>query len=97
MLAATRAGADRQEAHEVVRQHSREVSAAMAEGAGHNDLLERLSAEPLFAGVELADFESAERFVGRAPEQVDQYLEQVVAPIRARYEGKLPTSAELIV
>ena len=50
----------------------------------------------LFAGVELADFESAERFVGRAPEQVDQYLERVVAPIRARYE-KLPTSAELIV
>jgi adenylosuccinate lyase len=97
MLAATRAGADRQEAHEVVRRHSRDVAEQMDSGAGGNDLLDRLQADPLFAGVELAAFTSAERFVGRAPEQVDQFIESTIAPIRARYAGKLGTTAELDV
>jgi adenylosuccinate lyase len=97
MLAATRAGADRQEVHEVVRRHSRVVAEQMAEGTGGNDLIARLQDEALFAGVELDTFEDAERFVGRAPEQVDAFLDSVIAPIRARYVGKLPKSAELAV
>lgn len=97
MLAATRAGADRQEAHEVVRTHSREVARQIEAGAGGNDLLERLQQEPLFAGVELGAFMSAERFTGRAPEQVDHFIETVVTPIRSRYAGKLGATAELSV
>ena len=97
MLAATRAGADRQDAHEVVRRHARDVAQQMESGAGGNDLLDRLQADPLFAGVELGGFSSAERFVGRAPEQVDQFIEATVAPIRARYAGKLGTTADLSV
>jgi adenylosuccinate lyase len=97
MLAATRAGADRQDAHEVVRRHARDVAQQMESGTGGNDLLDRLQADPLFAGVELDGFSSAERFVGRAPEQVDQFIEATVAPIRARYAGKLGTTADLSV
>ncbi|MCH2144597.1 MAG: adenylosuccinate lyase [Phycisphaerales bacterium] len=97
MLAASRAGADRQEAHEVVRRHARDVVERMASGSVENDLLARLQKDPLFEGVELASFEDASRFIGRAPEQVDAFIEDVVAPIRARFAGKLPSSAELTV
>lgn len=97
MLAATRAGADRQQAHEVVRKHAREVAEQLAAGAGSNDLLARLQDEPLFKDVQLASFESAERFTGRAPEQVDRFIETVLTPIRRRYDAKLPNSIELSV
>ena len=97
MLAAARAGADRQEAHEVIRTVSREVAAELAQGALHNDLLERLAKEPLFAEVSLSEFEEASRFVGRAPEQVDGFIKEVVEPIRAKYRSSFPQKAELSV
>ena len=97
MLAAARAGADRQEAHEVIRTVSREVAAELAGGSMKNDLLERLAREPLFAAVPLSEFEDASRFVGRAPEQVDGFIQAVVAPIRARYRAAFPQKAELSV
>ena len=97
MLAAARSGQDRQELHEVIRRHSREVAEQLAAGEHTNDLFERLRSEPLFDGVQLEDFEDAQRLVGRAPEQVDRFIETVVNPIRARYRQKLPSSAELSV
>ena len=97
MLAAARAGADRQEAHEVIRTVSREVAAELAGGSMKNDLLERLAGEPLFAAVPLSEFEDASRFVGRAPEQVDGFIQAVVTPIRERYRASFPQKAELSV
>lgn len=97
MLAATRTGQDRQELHEVVRRHSREVAAHLAEGNTDNDLFERLSKEPMFADVEVEAFEDASRLVGRAPEQADRFVETIVTPIRMRYREKLPNSPELSV
>jgi len=97
MLAAARAGGDRQELHEVVRKHSREVAEAMADGESRNDLFDRLRKEPLFAAIAIDDFEDAGRLVGRAPEQVDRFIEAVVTPIRRAYGQKLPKSAELSV
>ena len=49
-------------------------------------MLDRLSADPAFGTVSLADMQSAlepSRFVGRAPEQVDEFLDGVVAPLLA--------------
>jgi len=77
LMLGVEAGGDRQTLHEVVRQHSRAVSEAMANGA-ENDLLERLSGDPAF---EMVDFDalSAEldpaRYIGRAPEQVREFLD----------------------
>jgi adenylosuccinate lyase len=85
IVRAVRAGGDRQVAHERIRQHSIEAARALKDGAERNDLLDRLSADPAF-GVPIADLEAALdpiRFVGRAPEQVDEFLEQVVAPVLA--------------
>ncbi len=98
LMAAVARGADRQEAHEVIRHHSREVQAAMR-GGGGNDLLARLSADPLFAG--LVDREvsatSAAAFTGRAADQVDRFLAEIVEPIRTRFAGSLAERPELRV
>jgi adenylosuccinate lyase len=83
IVRAVRAGGDRQVVHERIRQHSIEAARALKDGAERNDMLERLSRDPAF-GVPIADLESAldpQRFVGRAPEQVDEFLDDVVAPI----------------
>jgi adenylosuccinate lyase len=85
IVRAVRAGGDRQTAHEVIRRHSIAAAhAAKHEGAA-NDMLERLGADPEF-GVPLADLQAAadpRRFIGRAAEQVDDFLGEVVAPILA--------------
>ena len=61
----------------------------MKDGAPRNDMLERLAADPAF-GIPLEDLQAAaepSRFVGRAPEQVDDFLDEVVAPWLARDRG----------
>ncbi|MEE2682276.1 MAG: adenylosuccinate lyase [Planctomycetota bacterium] len=97
MLAAANLGADRQDAHELIRTHSRAVAKDLMDGSTTNDLLERLAAEPTFKGVDMATFSDQTRFVGRAPEQVDRFINEVVEPIRARYEASFPSTAELSV
>src|SRR5438876_2410544 len=73
IVRAVRAGGDRQVAHERIRQHSIEAARALKNGAARNDLLDRLAADAAF-GVPVSDLEAAldpQRFVGRAPQQVD--------------------------
>jgi adenylosuccinate lyase len=85
MLGVT-AGGDRQALHEVIRRHSLAVARELAEGDGPNDLLERLAADPAFQRVPVAEVAralDARDFVGRAPEQVDEFLHDVVDPLLA--------------
>lgn len=84
-----RAGGDRQEAHELIRGHSIEAARAVKDGAPRNDLLERLADDAAF-GVSLSDLHAAAdpiRFVGRAPEQVDEFLAECVAPWLATHRA----------
>ncbi len=81
-----RAGGDRQDAHEIIRGHSIAAARAVKDGAPHNDMLERLAADPAF-GVPLEDLQAVAeptRFVGRAPEQVVEFLDEHVAPWLSR-------------
>jgi adenylosuccinate lyase len=92
MVRAVRAGRDRQDVHEVIRRHSLAAARAIKEGAERNDLLERLAADREL-GLTLADLEAAadpHDFVGRAPEQVDEFLRDVVEPILAAASTELP-------
>lgn len=85
IVRAVQAGGDRQVAHEVIRKHSQATARALKDGAESNDLLDRLSKDKSF-GVKLKDLEGAidpKRFVGRAPEQVDEFLRDVMTPLFA--------------
>jgi adenylosuccinate lyase len=95
LMAAVEAGGDRQDLHERIRRHSQAAAAVVKEEGGRNDLLERLSGDPAFAAVDLKAALDARQFVGRAPEQVDDFLEAVVRPIRDRYAGSLERTAEV--
>jgi adenylosuccinate lyase len=69
----------------VIRGHSIEAARAVKDGARGNDLLDRLAADPAFGLSlgEMRDIARAEDFVGRSPEQVDEFLSDVVEPILA--------------
>lgn len=87
MMAAVQAGADRQEVHESLRVHSREAVRDVVERGGRNTLRERLEKDPAFESLaprfnELLD---GSRYIGRAPEQVSEFIEAEVDPILERY------------
>ncbi len=98
MMAAVRAGEDRQVVHEIVRQHSHAVTARVKSGEGSpTELFARLKDEGVFAKVDFGELLDARQFVGRSPEQVEEFVKEYVAPIRASYVGVLGKTAELHV
>ncbi len=95
MMAAVKAGGDRQELHEAIRRHSIEAGRMVKEHGRENDLICRLKGDPLFA--KIADRIDAilepSKFTGRAPQQVDEFLESKVRPVLRKYSadaGKTP-------
>jgi adenylosuccinate lyase len=91
IVRAVRGGMSRQDAHEVIRRHSIAAARAVKDEGAPNDLLQRLSADAEFT-VDLSvlqDALKAERFVGRAPQQVDEFLAEVVDPLLARESGEV--------
>jgi adenylosuccinate lyase len=85
IVRAVRGGGNRQDAHERIRRYSIDAARAIKDGAEQNDLLDRIAADDTF-GISRAELEQAmdpARFVGRAPQQVDEFLEEVVEPILA--------------
>ena len=99
IVRAVRAGGDRQIAHETIRKHSIEAARAVKDGAEGNDLLERLGRDKSF-GVKMKDLEGAidpNRFVGRAPQQVDEFLRDVITPLFAGDTAHADRSEELRV
>jgi adenylosuccinate lyase len=95
IMAAVQAGGDRQEIHEVIRRHSWAAVEAVKQGKP-NDLIERLQSDLSLRSVDVAAVLAGGNFVGRAPEQVDEFLTDVVQPIRERY-GRSNLSAEVHV
>ncbi len=87
LMAAVQSGGDRQELHELIRVHSQAAAQQVKEHGKANDLLDRLKSDAAFASVDLGNALDARRFIGRAPEQVDAFIANVIEPIRVRYSG----------
>ncbi len=97
LMAAVAAGGDRQTLHERIRQHSQAAAEQVKQHGKPNDLLERLAADEAFAGLDLAALADPAQFVGRAPEQVDEFLAEVIEPIRNKYPHAGTLRAEVKV
>jgi adenylosuccinate lyase len=95
LMAAVNQGADRQQVHEIIRQHSQAAAQRVKEEGQPNDLLQRLRGEEVFADIDLEATMDARQFIGRAPQQVDAFIEQVVKPIRQRYAEALDQRSEV--
>ncbi len=88
LMAATKAGADRQKAHEIIRTHAMRAMDRVKKGEPHT-LLQSLSQEATFKGI---DFQSAidpNRLCGRSAEQTDRWIAEIAEPIRRRYAATL--------
>ncbi|MBR6373738.1 MAG: adenylosuccinate lyase [Victivallales bacterium] len=98
MMDAVKAGGDRQELHERIRVHSQAAAQRVKAEGGDNDLLQRLKGDPAFAAIasELGDSLDASRYVGRAPQQVREFLAENVRPLLAK-AGTSVVNAELRV
>ncbi len=97
LMAAVSAGGDRQELHERIRAHSHDAARLVKQEAKPNDLLGRLANDPAFAGTDFRRVLDPKRYVGRAPEQVDDFIREVVTPIRRRHRKSIGLGAELDV
>jgi adenylosuccinate lyase len=98
LMEAVRRGGDRQLLHERMRVHAREATARILEDGEANDFLERVADDqevPLDRG-EIDALLDPMRFVGRAPEQVREFLAEHVAPILEE-AGDLPNATDLDV
>jgi len=83
LMECVKAGGDRQILHEAIRLHSMEASSVVKSEGKPNDLLQRISQDPLFESIrpKLNTLVDPNLFVGRAPQQVTEFLEDVIAPI----------------
>jgi adenylosuccinate lyase len=98
MMAAVAQGADRQEIHERVRQHSHQVTARVKSGDGSTrELIQRLQQDSAFHGIDFAAEMNPGRYIGRSSEQVIEFIEQEITPIRSRYTRALGQESELKV
>ena len=89
LMAGVRQGGDRQELHEIIRRQSLAAADEVKKAGKPNDLIARLAQEPAFKNVDLESTLDGRRFVGRAPEQVDRFVEEVIDPLRQRYAKQL--------
>ncbi len=97
LVAATAAGGDRQDLHEIIRQHAHAAAARVKLEGQDNDLLDRLRRDPAFAKVDLRGVTNPKGFIGRAPQQVDEFVKEYVTPIRRRYRRVPTRESELSV
>eukprot|EP00003_Mantamonas_plastica_P024110 TRINITY_DN4454_c1_g1_i13.p2 TRINITY_DN4454_c1_g1~~TRINITY_DN4454_c1_g1_i13.p2 ORF type:complete len:208 (-),score=70.53 TRINITY_DN4454_c1_g1_i13:815-1438(-) len=94
LMECVKAGGDRQELHELIREHSMEAAKVVKGEGGDNDLLERLRKDEAFACIhdQLDDLMDPSMFIGCAVEQVDAFLSQDVKPILEKYTDVLEES-----
>lgn len=99
MMQAVKKGGDRQELHERLRSHSLAAARVVKEEGGKNDLLQRIAADPAFglSMDELSQVMHPALFVGRAPDQVTEYLRDYIQPLLKANETILGVKAELKV
>ena len=99
MMDAVKRGADRQVLHERIRVHSMAASRVIKEEGGENDLLERIANDEAFGVTleELVSIISPEKYVGRAPQQTEEFLKEVVEPALAPYSNLATEQAEINV
>ena len=99
MMDAVKAGGNRQELHEKIRVHSMAAGRRVKEEGLDNDLLERIAADPAF-GTDLEKLQAVmdpSNYVGRAPQQTEEFLRDIVRPLLDANKAALGVTAEVNV
>ena len=99
MMKAVKKGGDRQELHERLREHAVAAAAVVKQEGKPNDMIARVEADPAF-GLTREEIEaelSPEDFTGRAPQQVEEFLAEVIRPVLDANKEDLGQHVELNV
>lgn len=99
MMDAVKAGGDRQELHELVRQHSMAAGKVVKEEGKPNDLIERIANDPKF-GLTKEEIEAHMQpihYVGRSVQQTEEFFRDYIDPILAKHKDELGIEAKINV
>ncbi|MBT9791616.1 adenylosuccinate lyase [Clostridium sp. MCC334] len=99
MMDAVKAGGDRQELHERIRELSMEAGRNVKAEGRDNNLLELIAADPSFNLTleELKKTMDPKKYVGRAPQQVEEFLDEMIRPVLEENKDLLGIKAEINV
>jgi len=97
LMAAVKAGGNRQKLHEKIRQHSHAAAEQVKKLGKRNDLIDRLKADNAFSKVDFKTVLDPKSYIGRAPQQIDEFIRDIVTPIRRKYRKELNKKVELKV
>ncbi len=99
MMAAVKKGGDRQELHEEIRRLAQEAGGRVKRDGEKNDLIDRIAASSVFdlSGGDLAELMEPSQYVGRAPQQVEEFISAEIDPLLNADGGSIETNAELDV
>ena len=95
LMAAVKAGGNRQELHEKIRKHSHTAAEQVKKFGKDNDLIVQLKNDPAFSKVDFKKVLNPKNYIGRAPQQVDEFIKEYVTPIRRKYSKQLNRKVEL--
>ena len=90
MMEAVKRGGDRQELHELIRVYSQEAGNQVKIHGLENDLIDRIIADNTFMMTidDLKDVLTPDKYIGRCPEQVLEFITDVVKPVVSKYRGE---------
>ena len=99
MMDAVKKGGDRQELHEKIREHSMEAAKVVKVNGGKNDLIERIVNDKSFnlSMEDISKILEPKNFIGRAPMQVLDYINEEVMPVLEQNKNNLAKGSELTV
>ena len=97
LMAAVQAGGNRQQLHEKIRQHSQAAAVQVKRFGKPNDLIARLKADGAFRKINFKNILNPKHYIGRAPQQADEFIAASVTPIRRKYRKQLNRKVELNV
>ena len=99
MMDAVKAGGDRQELHEKIRTYSMQAGAVVKKEGKANDLLQRIAGDSAFGKTleELEALMEPSLYVGRAPQQTEEYIAEVIRPLLDANKEELGLTAEINV
>ena len=99
MMDAVKAGGNRQELHEKIRQYSMEAGAVVKKEGKENDLVDRIAADSAFnmTKAQINALLDPKNFVGRAPQQTEEFISEVVKPVLDQNKDVLGMTAEINV
>ena len=99
MMDAVKAGGDRQELHERIRQHSMDAGRVVKEEGKPNDLIDRIAADSKFnlTKKQIEASMDPKLFIGRAPQQTEEFFEEFIDPILNEHKDYIGLQAEINV